>query len=510
MLNKRAVIYTRVSDPAQVDNNSLDIQEKKCKEAAQAKGYNVIRVFREEGKSAKHTHTRPKLRELFNFCLQKTNKISAVFVYKSDRFSRNVEEGLIAISRLAKNAVEVISVVEGYENSPMGRAMRIMVMAMDQLDNELKGERVRDNMKAAFSKGLWVFKCPVGYKRKYKTKEENKGIPPVQDERLAPIITNMFKKAATGLYSKSQLAKMMNLEGFGDFYQSEASYKIVKKILSKSFYYGEMYAKKWNEYSWGKHDPLIDKPTWDQAYQRVIMKKKDYTYQDNTLYPLKGSLRCELCGHPMTTSPSRGNSGKVFYYECGNRKCRRVRIQAKEAHEQFIEILKEIKPSANVVKLFNKMVFKEWDQQISLAKNQANKLNQQVADLKLDLKSIRKAKDDGTYTESEAREEAEEIRQKIVLLEIERSDMKLSQYDAEIVREFVEQFLTNLDRFWQKLDLAKKQALQKKIFPDGLTCLKIKNIRTNELSPSFQLLRSLNDEKGENVTPRGLEPRLQG
>ena len=200
-MEKRAVIYTRVSDPSQVENNSLETQKKACNKEAKSKGYEVVKIFREEGKSAKHIHTRPKLKELFSYCSSKKNAVSAVFVYKSDRFSRNVEEGLLAISRLAKYKVEVISVIEGYENDPMGRAMRIMVMTMDQLDNELKGERVRDNMQAAYRKGLWVFKCPIGYKRRYKTKEENRGLPPIQDPNLTPIIQKMFSIAIEGIYN---------------------------------------------------------------------------------------------------------------------------------------------------------------------------------------------------------------------------------------------------------------------------------------------------------------------
>jgi len=206
-MEKRAVIYTRVSDPTQIENNSLETQELSCKKAAESQGYSVVKIFREEGVSAKFIHTRPKIRELLDFCARKSNRISAVFVYKFDRFSRNMEEGLAAISFLAKYDVSVLSVMEKTDESAMGKAMRNIMMTLGQLDNELKGERVRENMQAAFRKGLWPFKVPVGYKRKYNTKEQNKGIPPLPHPDLAPIITKMFQDAATGIYGKSQLPK---------------------------------------------------------------------------------------------------------------------------------------------------------------------------------------------------------------------------------------------------------------------------------------------------------------
>ena len=47
-----AIIYLRVSTEEQVDNFSLDTQEDLCRKEAIRKGYRVVKVFREEGKSA--------------------------------------------------------------------------------------------------------------------------------------------------------------------------------------------------------------------------------------------------------------------------------------------------------------------------------------------------------------------------------------------------------------------------------------------------------------------------
>ncbi len=509
-MEKRAVIYIRVSDPSQIENNSLETQEKECRKAAASQGYDVIRIFREEGRSAKHIYTRLELRNLFDFCSIKKHGISAVFVYKTDRFSRNVEEGLAAISRLAKLDIEVISVVEGYENSAMGRALRVMIMAMDQLDNELKGERVKENMLACFRKGLWVFKCPVGYKRKYHTKEENKGIPPIKDPNLAPIITKMFQNAATGIYSKSQLARIMNLEGFSEHYRVEADHKIVDGILEKTFYHGLMYAQKWDLYSQGKHEPLIDETTWKKAYHYLILKKKNYQYHDEELFPLKGTLKCEICGHPMTTSPSRGNGGVVTYYECRNKGCKKVRINANSAHQQFNDLLSRIQPTNRVITLFQKMVFVEWDKVINKTRKQADIIDDRIYAFKQELKSIRKAKDEGLYSIEQAKEEAEKVSQEITILEVERSEIKFEQYNTEIIKDFTERFLRDLNLLWEKLDLPKKQALLQKIFLNTLFVSEDKKIRTSEISPSFQLIEALGASDGENVTPWGIEPQLSG
>ena len=64
---KNAVIYCRVSTTEQVEGTSLGYQEKVCKEYAEKKGYHVLKVFIEEGESAK-TADRTQLNSMLAYC----------------------------------------------------------------------------------------------------------------------------------------------------------------------------------------------------------------------------------------------------------------------------------------------------------------------------------------------------------------------------------------------------------------------------------------------------------
>jgi len=149
------------------------------------------------------------------------------------------------------------------------------------------------------------------------------------------------------------------------------------------------------------------------------------------------------------------------------------------------------------------MVFTNWDEVIAQTKQDADNLDQRIHTFKEEIKSIRKAKDDGLYTLEQTKEEADKVQQHITMLEIERSDFRIEQYDTQIVREFSEQFLKNLSLLWDNLDLPKRQALLTKIFKGSIIAQKDKTIRTSDLSPSFQLIESLKEENDENVTPVG-------
>ena len=63
IVTKNAVIYVRVSTESQVDGYSLADQEDRCRKEAERQGFHVLKVYREEGISAK-TLDRPQLEEL--------------------------------------------------------------------------------------------------------------------------------------------------------------------------------------------------------------------------------------------------------------------------------------------------------------------------------------------------------------------------------------------------------------------------------------------------------------
>ena len=500
-MTKRAVLYIRVSDPSQIDNNSLETQEKICRQKAKEIGAEVVDVFREEGVSAKTVIGRPELRKLFEFCSLKKNDVQFVIVYKLDRWSRNATEALQAQLVLAKYGIHLLSATEPVVDGPAGKFLNLVMFGMAEMDNGFKSVRTTDNMKTMFRNGLWPWRVPPGYKRPFKTKEESKGKQAIIDPLVGPILHDLFVEAAKGIFSRKQLAKKVNLLGYASFTGKEINEKVIVDVLSNSFYYGLMYAKKWDEYATGLHESLIDELTWKKAYASVIKKRK-YMYQDATDYPLKGTIKCELCGHFMTSSNPKGRTKNYKHYECGNPKCRQSRILASVAHEQFSTVLSRFKPAPDVMVLFTDMVFSEWDSVVSTVATLTLTLEKRIAEQKKELDRISRSCDRGIYTESEAKEKADEIRREITILEVEKTDSIITGYDARIVKAFTERFLEHFDELWKQLDLSKQQALQVKIFPNGILCDKNKNIRTAGMSECFQLIEALGSENVENVTQR--------
>lgn len=507
MINKQAVIYVRVSDPSQIENNSLETQETTCLNFASRLGYAVIEIFREEGISAKNAN-RKALKDLLVYCYKNKSEISAVIVYRLSRFSRNTENALELEAYLAKKGIQVLSATEPITNDPVGKFIKTMLYASGQMDNEIKGLIVKDNMQSLFRKGIWCWGCPVGYKRPYKSKEENKGKAPIPVEELRPFIVSLFEDAAKGIYTRIQLADKMNLRGFKELFGSPSSIKTVNSIILNTFYYGLMYCKKWNEYAQGLHEPIVTEELWNRANNAIFGTKIKYKSQPSEMYPLKGLLKCEVCGKPMTSSNPKGRNKTYFHYECGNKQCRKTRISTEEAHTLFMQRLHETKPTERTLKLFQHMIFSQWDKVVNASWEESAKIDKRIENLNIDLKRISKDLNRGIYNEETAKTEAEEVNKELLVLRVARSDIKIEQYDIEKVRNFTEHFLLNLDNLWLRLeDLALKQALQSRIYPNGIICTLKREIRTVDLSSSFALIKTFNSSNDLDVTPRGFEPR---
>lgn len=87
----KAIIYCRVSSDKQVrEGHGLEGQEKRCRDYAIAKGYEVIKVFRDEGVSGSLTN-RPAMQALIKYLAEM--RFSNVVVIFDDikRFARNIE-----------------------------------------------------------------------------------------------------------------------------------------------------------------------------------------------------------------------------------------------------------------------------------------------------------------------------------------------------------------------------------------------------------------------------------
>ena len=510
----KCIIYTRVSDPSQVDNMSLDDQEMHCYKYAKSKGWTVAtKPFREEGRSAKNI-SRPQLKEATKFSLDKKNKIDYILVYKLWRFSRNLDESSPLELLLSKNGVKILSVTEPFKDDPYGRFNHKLMILMGQLDNEVKGEIVADNMKARFRDGNWQWKTPFGYTRKYPPKqkpEEVKNNPVLIDKIEGPIVSHIFNLAASGVFDRPKLRDELISLGYEKYVGTMPDTKTVETILRKTFYYGLMHAKRWDLYVYGNYTPLVSEGIWRRANHYIFGTPSTHNAKDQALYPLKTFIRCSKCS---STAKAYENKKKgIHYYECKNKKCTgagKFRKEVESLHDDFLNLLCFYKPSREILALFDHLVFSEWDKALRLLEKERLEVKEKMEDQKKWIDTVLDRFDRGDYTDDEKRKKIADARLEISLLGENMQESNYEGYQIEEVKAFIEFFLGNLDRFWLRLDHKQRLIFQNMLFPKGVPHNREKFLTNNidELCSSISLIKEIADSNGDLVTPSRIELEL--
>ena len=112
----RAVIYQRVSTKKQEFGYSPEVQVEMCNKWAEAHGYEVIECFKGDHESAKTDQSRKRFNQMLKFVKDKKNKIDAIIVYTTSRFSRTGAKGAISLAEeLQRQGITVFSASSNYD-----------------------------------------------------------------------------------------------------------------------------------------------------------------------------------------------------------------------------------------------------------------------------------------------------------------------------------------------------------------------------------------------------------
>lgn len=368
--HKTAIGYLRTSSESQGKyGTSLESQEESIKNFCMSKGIILIGIYIDtfSGKNFK----RPEYEKAHRFVKENNTEIDLFLTNKVDRFTRSAKHGLDEFDEITKLGVEVNFVDEWIEdvNSAQGRLVLSLKMSFAEYERLVIYERTRLGERRAMRSGRYIFGAPKGYKRgKLLNVHEDyigkKGIIPNED---AKFIKGIFEDYVKGIYTQSQLVERYKLKGF------ETSKSAISRILCNPIYAGLIDLKRYNieplDIRKGLHEPIISEEIFYKAQDlkngRNRMIKK--TRPKNPEFPLSAMLSCVNCG--STIYGSRGNNGnnkKVTrdygYYRC-SKNCGES-YESKVVNDEFVNILGTVKPSPNIITLFQEILIKQYQESI--------------------------------------------------------------------------------------------------------------------------------------------------
>lgn len=145
-MNKRAVIYTRVSTQEQHTENQLGDLLK----YAEARKFEVVKVFQEKAPGT--DNNRKDYKELLE--MVRKRKTDIVLVWKFDRFARSTKELIERLEEFRILGVEFISYTENVDTtSPAGRVLFTIISSFAQFENDIRSERIKVGMKRVKEQG---------------------------------------------------------------------------------------------------------------------------------------------------------------------------------------------------------------------------------------------------------------------------------------------------------------------------------------------------------------------
>jgi len=277
---KKCLIYIRVSSYDQIEGTSLNMQDRLCREYANKRGFEVLRLFREEGESAK-TANRTKLIEMMAYASKHYKEIGALIIYKIDRLAREAED-YANIRRHFKNlGIQIYSVSENIDDTPMGRLSETMLAGWAQFDNEMRGERCSSGMKEAINEGRYVWNAPVGYKNGKVFGKPNLEVV----EEKAKYVREIFELIATDKYSRVEVREIITKKGFRLNNGKVVSKQYFSDMLRNKVYCGII--DKMGIVKKGVFEPIISEELFFKVQSIIKRNGKRKYNKSNPDFPLK-------------------------------------------------------------------------------------------------------------------------------------------------------------------------------------------------------------------------------
>ena len=298
-----AGIYARVSTEDQArEGFSMGEQEERLIEYCKFKRYEVYKVYKDPGISAKNDK-RPAYQEMMQD--MRDGKINVIVAFKLDRLTRSVYDVEKLMKQVNDCECEIDCMAdESNTVTSNGRMVMRIITSVSQNEIEKCSERTKFGMVGAIEVGhIPIGKC-LGFKR------NNKKLVP--DLLTKDVIVKIFNLYLEG-NSHQKISNILNEEkvlGRTNWLDST-----IGKILSNELYKGDfVHGKRTKNPKYYENvvEPIVSKEAWENCqYQK---KRNARHYERTATYLFNNKLKCSKCGSFLGGAASKKKSGKKYYY----------------------------------------------------------------------------------------------------------------------------------------------------------------------------------------------------
>ena len=502
---RRVALYVRVSSDEQVQGYSLDAQERAGRLYCEMQGWEVAKLYRDEGRSARTEQIakRPAFAQMLEDA--EAGLIDVVIVHKLDRFARNLVVTIETLQRLEHAGVSFVSISEQMDfSTPIGKMTLSMLASLAQYYSDNLSWETKKGKAERKRQGLYNGLLPFG------VTTSAAGIPVLNlapwacsldtREELSPAagLLMAFKLAAER-HTDKEIAQELNAKGYrtsGNRGQNPFTKDTVRAILRNRFYLGELPD---GNGGWlpGKHGTLIDPDLFElaDAARRANLRHPRRISEVRSPWALSGLATCASCGKSMTSS---GRSDGRRRIQCSGRVqgtgCTEPTFFADVVENQIGEILRnfDVDPTRRKRLISAYMQGQQQDTTTESTRKRLGRQLQRLRDLYLE----------GDLSRAEYQERRDETQRQLDALPVVQASNK-------DVGEQLATYLSNLSLAWRDATAEERNLMARELFSETIVANKtaVAVVPRPEIRPFFAHL--FEDETTYRRKRRDSNPRSQ-
>lgn len=519
--SNKAVAYIRVSDDSQVDGESLDVQKKRIEKYALDNDLEIVQSFGDEGVSAKTVNKRKDMLEMLKYCTRHKGEIGYVLFYDMKRASREAVSYYTQVEAILQGlGIVVRSATQYIDETPTGRFIKGVLVLNAQLDNEIKSGVTSDNMASIAKQGWWQHGHVVGYDlvkikigvKKYRTT--------FRQSKDASKVKQLFEAFAKGGLTQSDIVRMAKELGIKNHKGSYMDDNGIHRLLTNPAVAGYVCSKHTNyEMYAGKHikEAIVDLELFNEVQKQVsnTSRKRSGKKTDinNELYPLGRFLICTNCCKPYYySSPKTGAGGHSPRYHCSRKECtgKVPSIKAEKANSLFAELLKQIEPTDDTLKLYKEILNRTAMKQLDNINSRVSALRNAISEMDIERSTAMRRWNNGDISDKDKDEIITAVESDRLVKREQLEDLENKQAVKNSQIDYAMNFMTDAYKLWIDADLDMKKRFQNMVFPEGLYFdSKSLQFGTTNISPLYRYAPNKKDlsvkEKSLMVTSPGME-----